>query len=98
MRAWLNPLHESPIRIRTDFDGASAGMSRSVSLRLGMGPESFLGERVQAAIVLLANGNFDRFIAALEAAQTDWRDTLDAADLATEDWRQKLDRRLGRGG
>jgi len=82
-------------RIEADFDGASAG---TVAQRLDEVLDGWgrpFDERAQAAIIFLADGNFERFTAGLEAARTDWRDTLVAAGLADEDWPQRLDRRLG---
>jgi hypothetical protein len=52
-------------------------------------------EPVQAAIVLLANGDIGRLRQALHLAAADWRDLLVAAGLADEDWPVRLDRELG---
>src|SRR5205823_1404882 len=51
-------------------------------------------ERLQAATVLLANGDLDRFDREIALGKTDWRDLLVAADLAHDDWPEKLDRFL----
>jgi hypothetical protein len=61
----------------------------------GYDPEHLSGERVRAAIVLLADGSISRFRDALRLAATDWRDLLVAAGLAHADWADLLDRRLG---
>jgi hypothetical protein len=52
-------------------------------------------ERVQAAVVLLADGDFRRLRQALDRAATDWRDVLAAAGLADADWPRRLDAELG---
>lgn len=51
-------------------------------------------ERIQAAIVLLADGNIERFLDAVVMAQGDWRDVLVAADLAQEGWAERLNTAL----
>jgi len=51
-------------------------------------------ERVQAAIVLLADGDIHRLRQALDLAATAWRDQLVAAGLASEDWPARLDYEL----
>lgn len=53
-------------------------------------------ERIMAAVVLEARGDFGRFIEMLDLARTDWRDALVVADLAHENWREELNRRLGK--
>lgn len=53
-------------------------------------------ERVMTGIVLLAEGDIDRFRSALKLAITDWRDLLVASGLANEDWSARLDTELGR--
>ena len=62
----------------------------------GYGHEMLAGERVRAAIVLLAAGDLGRLRQALNLAKADWRDVLMAADLADEDWPARLDAALGR--
>ncbi|MBE8519647.1 hypothetical protein ILP97_19450 [Amycolatopsis sp. H6(2020)] len=52
-------------------------------------------ERVQAAIILLARGDIQRFRDAVTLSTQDWRDVLVAADLAHEDWPARLDWELG---
>lgn len=47
-------------------------------------------ERIQAAIVLVADGDSQRFLHAMEIAQGDWRDILVWADLAHADWADRL--------
>lgn len=52
-------------------------------------------ERVQAAVVLLSDGNSQRFLQALAIAQQDWRDILVAAQLSDDDWPDRLNAALG---
>jgi hypothetical protein len=47
-------------------------------------------ERVQAALVLRAQGDWHRFLRMRDLARQDWRDALVAADLADDDWRDRL--------
>ncbi len=55
-------------------------------------------ERVQAAVVLIANGDSSRLLEAVALAETDWRDVLMAAGLAHGDWRQRVEIALGASG
>ncbi|MFC9055140.1 hypothetical protein [Streptomyces anthocyanicus] len=48
-------------------------------------------EKITAAVVILADGNVDKFLGAIELMETDWRDLLIAAELAHADWPSKLD-------
>lgn len=84
-------------RIRRDFpEPGSAPEILRLLTELARHPDDHLGsERVQAAIVLLADGDIGRFRQALDLGQTDWRDVLMAAGLADEDWPDRLDRELG---
>jgi hypothetical protein len=52
-------------------------------------------ERIQAAVVLGAGGDRERFGEMLRLLRTDWRDALVAARLETDDWPQLLDVALG---
>jgi hypothetical protein len=47
-------------------------------------------ERIQAALVLAAGGDWDRFLAQFHLVRLDWRDVLVAGGLADEDWPHKL--------
>lgn len=48
-------------------------------------------ERVQAALVIKTNGDWERFQRNLNLVRRDWRDSLVAADLANGDWPDRLD-------
>ncbi|MGN6609755.1 MAG: hypothetical protein ACTHMS_22430 [Jatrophihabitans sp.] len=52
-------------------------------------------ERVQASLVLWANGDLARLRDARDLAALDWRDALVRAGLADEDWPSRLDVELG---
>jgi hypothetical protein len=52
-------------------------------------------ERVQAAVVIWANGDLARLRDARDLATQDWRDVLVRAGLADDDWRSLLDIELG---
>jgi hypothetical protein len=52
-------------------------------------------ERVQAALVFRAGGDWRKFVQMRDLAMQDWRDVLVAADLADEDWRERLAANLG---
>lgn len=74
---------------------AILGQLGDLPRRAGYDPQVLASERVQAAIVIYANGDLERFGQAVELAATDWRDLLIAAGLADDDWPQVLDRDLG---
>jgi hypothetical protein len=52
-------------------------------------------ERVQAALVLWANGSIPRLLDIARLAAVDWRDALVRAELAEEGWPDRLDAELG---
>jgi hypothetical protein len=87
-------------RIRRGFSepGSAHGVLQLLAKlpdRAGYDQRILNSERVQAAIVLLADGDIPRLRQALELAMTDWRDVLVAAGLADENWPQRLDEELG---
>jgi hypothetical protein len=87
-------------RIQRDFPapGSANGVLRLLAelpSRAGYDHEALASERIQAAAVLLADGNLRRLRQALELAAQDWRDLLVAAGLANADWPQRLNDELG---
>lgn len=87
-------------RIQRDFPepGSASGvlaLLAGLPGRAGYDHAVLCSERVQAAIVLLANGDIARLKQAIDLAATDWRDLLVAAGLANADWPDQLDRVLG---
>jgi hypothetical protein len=85
-------------RIRRDFPepGSAPEIIRLLDdLPRRTGSKIHGGERVQAAIVLLARGDIRRFRDAVTLSTQDWRDVLVAADLAHDDWPARLDQELG---
>lgn len=63
-------------------DGVIAALDRS-DLSLGL----TRADRVQLAILLISNGDMQKFRGALHQATQDWRDTLVSAGLAHDNWR-----------
>ncbi|MGW6742515.1 hypothetical protein ACWGDX_17640 [Streptomyces sp. NPDC055025] len=87
-------------RIRCDFpeSGSAVEIMRMLDelpSRAGYDAEHFASERLQAAIVLLAEGSIRRFHEGIRRALTDWRDFLVAAELAHESWPDRLQAELG---
>lgn len=80
-------------RVRRDFP--ERGSAEALILRLGELTDS---ERIQAAVVLWANGDLGRFDDSAALAAVDWRDVLVRGDLADEEWPKRLDRELGGEG
>lgn len=88
-------------RIRRDFP--EPGSANGVLNLLADGPWDERTtpdgkERIQVAIVLLANGDLSRLREALAQANSDWRDVLVSAGLEHGDWRERLDQELGPAG
>jgi hypothetical protein len=87
-------------RILQDFEHERVD---AVLEHLGTIPQSLpLGssqdpERMQAAVVLPARGNFEAFLGLLRLAEEDWRDALVGAGLGDCDWAARLDDELGTG-
>jgi hypothetical protein len=54
-----------------------------------------VSERIQAAAVIVADGDLDRLAEARQLALIDWRDLLVLGGLAYEDWPERLDELLG---
>jgi len=81
--------------VRERFDPEKAGDVLLQLVALADSSGRSLPERVQAAAVLVADGDYEAFGEALALARIDWRDLLVAAGLAEEDWPAELDYRLG---
>lgn len=90
-------------RIRRDFPepGSAQEILRTLS-ELATDPEIgeydksyYASERVQTAIILMADGKIHRFRQAVALAWKDWRDALVAGGLAHDDWPARLDEELG---
>jgi hypothetical protein len=52
-------------------------------------------ERIQAAVIVLAAGDPEKFEHYAGLAETDWRDVLVFSGLETEAWPARLDHELG---
>jgi hypothetical protein len=83
--------------VERDFDSASVApvLKRLGELDLPLLETEEGRERVQAAIILIAEGRYADFERSASQAEKDWRDVLVAAGLANEDWPARLDARLG---
>jgi len=81
-------------KVRRDFPAADADTVLVLLESAGAGLEGSGRERVQAAVVLLADGDGWRLLDALTLAQQDWRDVLVAAGLAEADWPERMARLL----
>jgi hypothetical protein len=82
-------------RVRADF-GADAELVLAALAALSDVPG--VNERVQAAVVKLADGDLGRLDVQIHEVRIDWRDVLVAAGLAHEDWPERLDEYLGPNG
>lgn len=80
------------LRKRVDRDFQQPGCSEQ-ALRLLADVSA--SERVQAAIIFAADGDFEELKRGAALALTDWRDVLVNGGLAHEDWREVLAARLG---
>ena len=74
-------------RIRRDFP---RGTDDEVIVRLTALRPDDSSERLQAALVLGAAGQWNRFEQQLRRLERDWRDVLVAGGLADEDWPARL--------
>ena len=74
-------------RIRRDF---GRGADDEVIRRLTELAADDSSERIQAALVLGAAGQWNRFEQQLRRLELDWRDVLIVGGLADEDWRARL--------
>jgi hypothetical protein len=85
-------------RVRRDFAPAEAETVLGLLDGLGeyaMSLDPAGRERVQTAVVLLADGDSRALLDALALAQTDWRDVLVAGGLAHGDWPERVSEALG---
>lgn len=93
-------VHVSPRLSRWIIANFPTGTSTEVLRQLAELSQATAGgqdsERIQAAMVLDANGSFEAFRQRLELAGIDWRDLLVGAGLGDEDWPRRLDAVLGR--
>jgi hypothetical protein len=97
---WQNSVVPAPTerlanRVRRDFPADRA--DEVIGWLSGLPANAFGGqdpERVQAALVLAAAGQWSRFLAGVDLLRQDWRDVLVSGDLADEDWPVRLDAEL----
>jgi hypothetical protein len=83
-------------KVRGDFPTAAAEdvLRRLDALHL-VTAEKQSRERIQAAIVLLAAGDPEKFEHYASVAEVDWRDVLFWSSLGHNDWASRLDEELG---
>ena len=83
-------------RVQRDFDRADAPVAirRLTELRLA-NAQLQSRERIEAAVVLLANGDLARLEQHAQLAEKDWRNVLVFSGLGNADWPQRLDAELG---
>jgi hypothetical protein len=83
-------------KVRHDFSAPAAddALRRLDELNLPAA-EKQSRERIQAAIVLLAAGDPDKFGYHGKLAETDCRDVLVFSGLGDDDWPARLDKELG---
>jgi hypothetical protein len=90
----MAPTARLATKIADDF-GSHAG--DVIEWLTGLAPEAYGRqdvERVQAAMVLAAAGDWRRFTAMARLLRVDWRDVLVAGGLANADWPERLDQHL----
>jgi hypothetical protein len=80
------------LRRRVERDFPEPGSANGVMVMVSAVGES---ARIQAAMVIWANGDLARVREIRELALLDWRDALVTAELANEDWPERLDAELG---
>lgn len=83
-------------RISRDFPPAAA--ERVVAYLTSLTADACGGqdlERIQAAVVLASNGQWERFLTVFKLLAVDWRDVLMAGGLGHADWPDVLNDELG---
>ena len=90
----VTPRVERYVRERFGADEADLVISALREWRIPYEAEP-PGERLVAAVVLVADGRLEGVDEGIEIAERDWRDLLVAAGLQHEDWRRVLRSRLG---
>jgi hypothetical protein len=91
---------EVSARLTTWVEGAfsAADAGRVLAELRNLPPQKFGRqdpERIQAAVVIRSEGDWDEFQRRLALANQDWRDSLVAAGLANGDWPRRLGEVLG---
>jgi len=84
-------------RVRSDFSSpaeAEAALRRLETLNLALAEKQSL-ERIQAAVVLLADGDPEKLERCARLAEVDWRDVLVFSGLGNGDWPARIDEELG---
>jgi hypothetical protein len=90
------PSRRLTARIAADFSPAEK--DAVIGWLTGFGPDVYGGqdvERIQAAMVLGAAGEWNRFMAMVRLLRIDWRDLLVCGRLENADWAERLTAELG---
>ncbi|MGW4211919.1 hypothetical protein ACWEIJ_28265 [Lentzea sp. NPDC004789] len=80
-------------RVRTDFHPPLVRQALQELATTETGNQD--AERVQAAVVLSANGDLRRLQGLVRLSHVDWRDVLMGSGLEHGDWRVVLEREFG---
>lgn len=80
-------------RVERDFGTSASEVMRQLELLKSSDARGT--ERVHAAAVLYAEGDWSRFSRAVELARTDWRDLLVGAGIGDDDWESVMEREFG---
>ncbi len=77
--------------IDKQFKGpAREAVLRSIERITPFSKDDLINERVQLALLLIANGDKEKFEQELNVASSDWRDLLIHSELNDANWPQKL--------
>ncbi len=78
-------------RVALDFVPSDCAQVERTLVSLGADGDPAGGERIQAAVLIIATGRPDRLERAARDVTIDWRDVLMAADLRFDDWPDRVD-------
>ena len=70
-------------------------MDEVISRLSGLPGTSQSSERIQTAVIVRSDGNYERFMSEIDLVLLDWRDTLMGSGLEHADYEEQLDRLLG---
>jgi hypothetical protein len=83
------------LRRRVALDFPSPATTEAVEADSTRADSGQAVERIQAAVVLSAHGNWNNLVDAHRLALLDWRDLLANAGLEHDNWPSRLDVELG---
>jgi hypothetical protein len=84
-------------RVNRDYPDSSRAEVTDLLASLDLGPGSTPDgdERIHAAILIAADGDLERLMAAVRLARLDWRDLLVDLGLENDDWPSRVTESLG---